>query len=209
MSFEYLGRTLAASIIMMLFLSAPAAAQTGLARGSGLEDLPRIGIGYVANGPSIFTGVAAWGVVDAFGGLGLYVDAKYDFSTPGDEPDFIDDLTVVEVESTPGQTFQFDESGWWSANVALVRPLSPELMLYLGGGYAHRDHYRRYSDPNEQLVQGQLGWYWVRDDAASGGRVNVLGGAFFRIGRQLVLQFGLESEPNGATVGVSYTRGLR
>lgn len=190
-------------------LSAPAAAQTGLARGTAFEQLPRIGLGYVTNAPTIFTGMSAWGVVDVLGGLGLYVDGKLNLSTPADESDFMNDLTVSEVESTPNQRLMSDESGWWSVNAALVRPLSPELMVYLGAGYAYQDLFRRYYDPEEGLVQDTFGWYWVRDDAASGGSLNLLGGAFFRIGNRLALQFGYETTPSGGTVGVSYSLPLR
>lgn len=201
--------TFAAVAILLGGSPEPVDAQTRLERGTGLEHVPRIGVGYVANAPSIFTGLAAWGVFDVLGGLGLYVDTKYDFDTPAEESDFVSDLTLAEVEAAPGQTFHFDESGWWSANVALVRPVSPELMLYLGGGYAHEDRYLRYADPTEQVVEGQQGWYWVHDAEASGARLNVLGGAFFRLGQNLVLQFGFDTKPSGLSVGASYTVGLR
>lgn len=202
-------RGFAVSALVLGVLSAPAAAQTGLPRGAGLEQLPRIGLGYVTNAPTILTGMSAWGVVDVMGGLGLYVDGKLNLNTPADASDFAADLTVSEVEATPNQQLMSDESGWWSVNAALIRPLSPELMIYLGAGYAYRDQFRRYYDPEETLVQDTFGWYWVRDETASGGSLNLLGGAFFRIGSRLALQFGYETTPSGGTVGVSYSLPLR
>lgn len=190
-------------------LYAPATAQRGLAPGAGLEQLPRIGVGYVSNAPNMFTGVSAWGVADVLGGLGLYVDGKMKLTTPADASDFAPDLTTTEVDATPNQQQMGDESSWWSVNAALIRPISPELMLYLGAGYAYEDSFRRYFDPNETLVQDTFGWFWVRDEAASGGRLNILGGAFFRIANRLALQFGYETAPNGGTVGVTYSLPLR
>ncbi len=209
MGLQRYGRAVAAYLILMLGGAAGAAAQSDLDPDEGFGNLPRVGLGYVVNAPNIFTGVALYGVADILGGLGLYVDAKFTLQTPADESDFFSDLTITEVEATGGQTFHGNGFGWWSVNGAVVRPISPELMLYLGAGYTQEDVYRRYNDELDILGLDTLGWYWVRDEQVSGGRVNLLGGAFFRMTDHVSLQFGGETAPGGATVGFSYSFPLR
>ncbi|HUG40649.1 MAG TPA: hypothetical protein VMM12_09195 [Longimicrobiales bacterium] len=189
---------------MMLMLSAlavPGVAQ-GTVRPVGFDELPRIGVGYVTNAPNMFLGGSAYFVADYRGGLGLYVDFKRSTSTPRTESDFIDSLTVSEVDDL-GHERDFDDFAWWSVNGALVRPISPELMLYLGAGYTHEEVYYRYRSDDPDL--GSFGRYWIADEEGSGGRLNVLGGAFLRVSRRIALQFGIELQPNGFTVGGSYS----
>jgi hypothetical protein len=195
-------------IILTLMASAvamPAIAQ-GTPRSEGFDELPRIGVGYVANAPNMLLGAGAYFVADAVGGLGLYVDFKRSTSSPRDESDFIDSLTVADADDL-GHEQNFDEAAWWSVNGALVRPVTPELMLYLGAGYTNEEVYYRYSTDDPDF--GSFGRYWVADEEGSGGRVNVMGGAFLRIGRRLALQFGLELKPRGFTVGGSYSLPIR
>lgn len=205
MRFDDIARKLAVGAVVAALTVAPAAAQNRIAPGQGFENLPRLGIGYVANAPQILTGASAYTVVDVFGGLGLYVDAKLNLETPEDERDFVDDLTVRQVEAFPGQEADRDERSWWSVNAALIRPLSPEFMVYLGAGYAYEGVYWRYRDLNGVLDIGTFGWYWVQDDRDSGYRVNFLAGMFFRMSERVAFQFGLESVPSGVTVGGSYS----
>lgn len=196
---------LALEMILMLSLWAlavPGAAQE-IPRSGGFDELPRIGVGYVTNAPNMFLGASAYYVADYLGGLGVYVDFKMSTSSPGNASDFIDSLTVAEVEGLPGHERAFDEKAWWSVNGALVRPISPELMLYLGAGYTHEGVYYRYNSNDAEL--GTFGRYWIADEEASGGSVNVLGGAFLRMGRRIALQFGVEMQPRGFTVGGSYS----
>lgn len=192
--------------LMLLAMAVPAPAQRILESG-GFEDLPRIGVGYVTNAPNMFLGVSAYYVADYLGGLGVYVDFKRSTSSPRNEADFIDSLTVSDVDGLPGHEREFEEETWWSVNGALVRPISPELMLYLGAGYTEEEIYYRYNSDDPDL--GSFGRYWIADEEASGGRLNVMGGAFLRISRRIALQFGLEMQPRGFTVGGSYSLPIR
>lgn len=191
--------------LMPLAAAVPALAQ-GPPRSAGFDALPRIGVGYVTNAPNMFLGGSAYFVADYRGGLGLYVDYKRSTSSPRSDPDFIDSLTVARADDL-GHERDFDEFGWWSVNGALVRPISPELMLYLGAGFTHEDVYYRYRSDDPDL--GSFGRYWIADDAASGGRLNVMGGAFLRMTRRVALQFGLELEPRGFAIGGSYSLPIR
>lgn len=202
-------RALATMLLVVGGATGPLVGQSDLPPGSSLEDLPRLGIGYVTNAPDILTGVSAYWTGSLLGGLGLYIDVKGNLSTPADEPGFIEELTMAEVEATPGQRLQRDQSAWLSVNAALLRPLSPELMVYLGAGYGHENLYSRFMDSAELVEGDHFGLYWVKDEEVSGGKVNFLGGAFFRLGSRLALQFGVESEPFGGTLGLSYSTSLR
>ena len=201
------GRTVLGGLALTLAVSGPAVAQSDLAPTEGFGNMPRLGIGYVTNSPEMFSGVGGYVVLDVLGGLGLYVDGKLGLNSPAGEVDYVDSLTVRDVDGAPGMNLELEESGWWSVNAAVLRPISPELMLYLGGGYAYDTRFRRYRDASMEL--GTFGYYWVRDEEASGGRLNVLGGAFFRMSESLALQFGAEMEPPGFTVGLSYSLSLR
>jgi hypothetical protein len=209
MGLSRLGGCISVGLVVLLAGATGTSAQEARTAMEGFRDLPRLGIGYVVNAPNVFTGVALYGVSDIFGGLGLYVDAKFNLDKIEDESDFFPDLSVADVELAGGQDLRNDDFGWWSVNAALMRPISSELMLYAGAGYTHEDVYLRYNDPLDVLQLNTQGWYWIRDDAASGGHINLLAGAFFRMGNRVALQFGLESQPAGATVGFSYSFPLR
>lgn len=197
------------SAVLSVMLLSPLSAQSELAAHEGFGAVPLIGIGYVTNAPNMFLGFGAYTVTDVLGGMGMYVDAKFGTDSPANASDFLAEYTAEEVSEFPFQQREREEGDWWSVNAALIRRISPELLLYLGAGYSHEDVYVRFrnGDPDREL--GPLGWYWVEDQAASGARINALGGAFFRLGRRVALQFGVESEPRGVTLGGSYMFSFR
>lgn len=163
---------------------------------------PRIGVGYVASAPHQYLGLSAHVLTRQLGGLGLYVDAKMSHSTPSDRENFESDWNAQYVDDNFGDLPFGGDSEYRSVNAALMRPVTPELILYAGAGITERTSYVEYLDENEE--RGRNGFYWVEDDDAGATGLNLLAGAFFRIGRNVSLQFGLESEPRGATVGASY-----
>jgi hypothetical protein len=164
---------------------------------------PHIGVGYVVSAPHQYLGFSAQALSLSFGGVGVYIDAKFDRSSPTREPDFDETLSAEEAENRFGDLLFFEESSWRSFNAALIRPLIPELLLYLGAGHSRQIHYRQYLD--ESGGRGLDGYYWVEDPRGSGTRLNLLGGAFFRISPTILVQFGVESKPRGMTVGGTYT----
>lgn len=190
-----------------LCAAAPAAAQIGVPASRAMSFEPRFGIGYVANMPNQFAGVSAHFISDFLGGLGVYVDAKFDVESPEDEEGFEPDLTAAEVDETRGDQVFHEDGSWRSVNVALMRPIAPQFVVYLGAGYADGKHYRQYIDTEGEL--GLEGFYWVRDEENSGSEINVLGGAFFQLTRSIAFQVGAESKPGGFTLGVSYLVPLR
>jgi hypothetical protein len=162
----------------------------------------RFGIGYVANAPDVLGGVGGYVVLPVLGGLGLYVDAKFDLDSPARDDTFISTLTDREAEEqVAGAEFVDDQDSWQSFNVALLRPVTPALMLYAGAGYATRTRYREYRDPAGEL--GRLGFFTVEAPADEWITMNPLFGGFLRISQWLDFQFGLETRPRGFTVGGS------
>ena len=163
----------------------------------------RVGVGYVANIPNTFLGFTALGMTPKlFGGAGVYADVKFTTSSPGSDLYYLSGISVQQAEATFGDQFFREQSDWLSINFALVYALGREFTVYGGAGYTRERRYREYFDDSQ--TRGQLGFYWISDSGASGNRVNVLGGAFFRLGQAVMLQTGVEAQPTGATVGVMF-----
>jgi hypothetical protein len=162
-----------------------------------------VGAGFVINGPHQFTGFSAQALTLALGGLGVYVDTKFDRSSPAGDREFDPALTAEQAEDRFGDPLYSEESSWRSFNVAVLRPVLPELILYGGVGASRQKHYRSYYD--ESFERGLRGFYTVEDPRETGNRVNLLGGAFFRISPTILVQFGVETMPRGITVGGVYT----
>jgi hypothetical protein len=177
---------------LTLFSGADAAAQW----------TPRVGVGYVANAPNQFVGGSIHVLTGLAGGLGLYVDAKVTRPSAADRDNFEPDWTAQFVDDNFGDFSFGDESEYRSINVALMRPVTPELVAYAGAGFTRRSVYVEYLD--EQRERGTRGFYWVEDPDAEDEGLNVLVGAFFRIASRVSLQFGVETAPVGATIGASY-----
>jgi hypothetical protein len=188
-------------------LLAAAVAPALSAQGEGRVFQPRMGVGYVANVPNQFVGASGHFVSSFMGGMGLYVDAKFDLDSPEDDEKFIDSLTAADVENTLGDQLLRRDGVWTSVNVAVTRAVTPQLVAYAGVGYSDSQEYVEYLD--EQREMGMLGFYTVRDEEASGGQVNFLGGVMFQISRTVALQLGGETAPGGFTIGLSYLVPLR
>jgi hypothetical protein len=160
---------------------------------------PVFGIGYAGNAPQMLYGGSAIALLPRFGGIGLYVD----FKTAHEAVDqrFATDITLHQARNVFRDTPVTSQERWYSANAALVRPMTAELAVYFGGGYAHRTVYQDFQDPT--AMRGFQGYYRILDDDATGAQLNLLGGAYFRAGGRLSFQFGAESAPRGITVGAT------
>lgn len=176
-------------------MAAPARAQQGDAESA------RFGIGYVANAPELLAGGGAYVVLPVMGGIGLYVDAKFDTTDPSDDDAFVASLTAREVDDEIGDEYRDQDASWRSFNAAVVRPVTPTLMLYAGLGYATETIYRQYYDETE--VRGLAGYYWVAAPDEDRSTLNVLGGMFLRMTRRINAQVGAETAPAGGTFGLS------
>lgn len=187
-------------VLMLGALTAPTESATQQVPGHA-------GVGFVINGPQQLLGGSAHVVLPRWGGIGLYVDAKFDSDSPRSAAGFESDLTAAEVDESFGHPLFEEQSSWRSVNAALLRPLTPELVIYAGAGMSEKDAYRHYEDPEFEL--GESGLYWVTHEEESSTEMNLLGGAFFRLTPRFWVHFGVEAQPRGMTVGGSYTVPLR
>jgi len=154
--------------------------------------------GWVANAPDALLGGGISFIRPT--GIGFFANVRVSHEDPGGESNFLPNVTVDQALNEFGDFRFHDESKWLLISGGLIRTLTPELALYAGAGLARRDYYQQFEDPDGQ--RGELGFYWVRDDESSGDFASVLGGVLFRAGRNLIIQFGAETEPRGMTIGV-------
>lgn len=188
----------------LLLIASPLRGQGGLGRVTDLRNSSHLGVGYVASIPEMFLGFTALGLTPGvLGGAGLLADVKFSSSSPSQETYYDPRITVARAENQFGDFLVQEESTWLAVDLALVYAVTPELALYAGAGYSKEQHYREYYD--DSLTRGLAGFYWIPDPAASGNRVNALGGALLRAGRHVLFQVGVEARPRGADVGVMLT----
>jgi len=164
------------------------------------QNTSRGGVGLVINAPQQFLGASGLFVTSGVpGGLGLYLDFKSSHNPPNRRDEYDPAISIEQAENVFGDTPFRNDRGWTTVNVAGVRPLTPELMLYAGAGLARASGFRQYHDPAGD--RGQTGFYWVDDPEATDDYVNLLGGALIRGGTNLIFQIGGETAPAGVTVG--------
>jgi len=166
----------------------------------GFSLFTHAGVGYVVDAPSQLNGIGGFVFGPRLGGWGVYLDAKRTHESRRNESGFVDDITVAEAETEFRDRGMGADDHWTGVNAAVVRVVSGGLAVYGGAGYAKKTAFRRYYD--ETQTRGVFGTYWLEDPADSGARLNVLGGGLFRATRRLVFQFGFETAPVGASVGV-------
>lgn len=177
------------------------------AQRPGVPDLRNsayLGLGYVGNVPDAIAGGAVMVLTPGIlQGTGLYADVKFSPSSPARAVEYQPTITVEQAETLYGDQLYLQESAWLSLNLAVVKVLNPEFAVFAGGGYSRENHYRQYFDNTQ--TRGLEGFYWVREPAASGNRVNALGGVMFRAGRYVVFHSGGQLAPAGVNVGVMLT----
>ncbi len=172
--------------------------------GSDLRNKSYLGIGYVANVPDAFAGGVLLAITPkVLRGAGLLADVKFSPSSPARAAEYDPTITVDEADNVYGDRLYLQQSAWLVVDLALVYVLTPELALYAGGGYSREHHYRQYFDVSQ--TRGFEGFYWIPDPAASGNRINGLGGALLRAGHHVLFQMGVGARPAGADVGVVLT----
>lgn len=198
---NYIMRARTGSVAVGLLTALLLVSSSAAPAGAQVVTRPRFGVGYVAAAPDLMMGVGAYAILPAAGGIGLYVDAKFDASDPGRKSNFDPSLTAQQVEASLGDAFGLSADSWRAIDVAILRPLRPSLTLYAGGGYARKKRYNEYYDATG--TRGLVGHYWVEDTAQAKSSVNVMAGLFFRMSRFLNAQMGVESAPGSVTVGLS------
>ncbi len=169
------------------------------------QDTPgiRFGVGYTVNAPEMMAGASGFVILPAMGGIGLYLDAKVNPDSPRKEDTFLEGRTALQIEDeVPGVRFEDSKDSYRSFNAAVVRPVTPSLMLYAGAGISQMTRYRAYFDPAEEM--GLAGHFWVEAPDEKATYVNGLAGAYLRLSSLISFQTGFETNPKGFTVGATF-----
>lgn len=193
-------RTLAAAVAALGAMAPAAAAQIRTP-----EPLTRtqFGVGFVANAPDAVLGGSAYVLLPVAGGIGLYVDAKFDSSNPSGELGFDGRYTSLQVRTDLGGQFVKREASWRSMNVAVVRPINPSFMAYVGGGIATASYYDLFSNVPIDVDVGHGGVVWAESPEEEESAANFMFGIMLRLSSRITTQFGYESRPKGVTAGAS------
>lgn len=190
----------AACLATLALPAAPAAAQQG-----SIPALSRtqFGVGWVGNAPEATLGGSAYVLLPRSGGIGLYVDAKFDASNPSGERGYDASVTSSQIAAqVVGATFVKTEDSWSSVNVAVMRPLTPYLIAYAGGGLARATRFDLWDvEPETPFGEGGVVWAEAPDQEETS--VNLMVGVLMRLTRRASAHFGYETKPSGLTVGVS------
>lgn len=184
--------------VLTLASAAPAAGQNDPAALSRTQ----FGVGYVGNAPDALVGGGAYFIVPKWGGVGLYVDAKFDVANPTDERGWDASVTAAQVANDIGGDFIKREESWRSFNVALVRSFSPTISAYAGAGVAKSTAYDLFDVALDSGV-GYGGVVWAEDPASEETKVNVLFGIITRISSRISAHFGYDTQPSGVAVGLT------
>ena len=193
-----------ATLALAAFGAGTASAQQVAPEQRGPQPLSttQYGIGYVANAPDLMVGGGAYVLSPRWGGVGLYVDAKFAVADPTSDRGFDASVTSKQVANMVGGKFLGSESSWKSFNVAVMRPLTSSLVAYAGGGVAQMTQYDLYNiDPQSPV--GVSGVVWAENPDAAETRVNLMVGVLMRLTGRISAHFGYETQPDGVTVGAS------
>ena len=100
--------TLPGILVALAALVHPAAAQL---RGPEPQSRTQFGVGFVANAPDAVLGVSAYVLLPAAGGVGLYVDAKFDNANPSSELGYDARYTARQVAGEHEERAVFGAQG--------------------------------------------------------------------------------------------------
>lgn len=161
------------------------------------------GFGYIANLPDEEVGGAAYVILPRWGGVGLYVDAKFGVSGPSHYNGYDSSVNAAYIDNEVGGEFIKSEGSWWSANAAFLKTLSPYFTVYAGGGVAHLTEYALYDLIDTDTGIGFGGVAWVQDPRRDQYRTNFLVGMITRLTSRVSAHFGYETQPDGVTAGLT------
>jgi len=176
------------ALLLLGWWTEPAEAQEGI----GLREGPQWLVGYSAKPPQQLLGGGFAAILSPSGRWGFLTDGR--ISTDGPQSRFI--RPGVEAGTWPSGA---KKETWANVNAAVLRTMTPELGLYLGGGLSWRTGtYAQY----ERWEENQpVDMYWVETGGTSELQGNLVVGGLFRMTSRIALQFGWQTAPGGFTVG--------
>ena len=183
-------------------LVGPAAAGAQPNGGDAPAFSMRTGVGWAFVVPDALLGAGAFHVLGETP-WGLYADAKATHYSRRNDRDYQRDLTVALVESQfPPRRRR--EAGtrdeWVFLNLGVMRAISPDFGVIVGGGAARRTVIQEYADPTDDRLTDR-GFYFVDDLEASGWSGNVVIIALLRTSEPVGFAVGFESSPVSISMG--------
>jgi hypothetical protein len=153
--------------------------------------------------PEALVGVGAFHILPG-GNWGLFADTKFSRGSKEDEPYFLADQKAADLEATL-PVFRRNHikayGDWLFVSGGIIRALSREVAIMLGGGMVERTVIREYFDETDQ-APSPSGFYFVRDERDSGWYMNGNAGVLMRAGQNLVWSIGFEARPRSLSAGV-------
>ncbi len=180
-------------------LGASAQAQIDMQAPFGMQTA----VGWAASIPDAILGAGAFHMFGA-GRWGLFAEAKIPHDSKRRSPDFRGDLTLARVleEFEPEARIpvrRYEE--WRVLNLSLVRSVSTQSALFLGGGLARKSELREFGDNTDPPLT-RTGFYFVEDEDASGWHPNLVVGALLRGGERIGFSTGFELATQAITLGI-------
>lgn len=186
-------RSMVVRFLAVLALLLPAMsvdAQVQRTPGIGFGDGRLLGVGYTGVIPDAAAGAGVL-FFPSQRRLGLFGEGKTTWGTLRDEPSFVED----PVAFGPGISRLRKEDEWTVFNAGILLALNPDFALLMGGGLAQRTRFVEFVDVAEEFS------FLVEDPEKSGNRANAVVGFVLRVGSQVALRFGMESDPRMISLG--------
>jgi hypothetical protein len=188
------------AVLGMLLGPAGVDAQLPIEPPSDFESGMRTGAGWQMVLPDALVGVGAFHFLRE-SPWGLLAGWAFKHDTLRDDPLYYREWSVSYVQTHFPQDIPLrDWDEWRFLNLGVLRQVSPEMAIYLGGGAARRTVIREYFD--DSLVRSPVGRYYVGHEALSGWESTWNAGVLIRAGRLLILRAGYESAAASLSLGV-------
>jgi len=198
----------AAPFASLVFLLAALLSLPGAAAGqSGVDlDAPfglRTALGWAGSLPDAILGAGGLQMMGD-GRWGWFAEVKIPHDSKRRNPDFRSDLTVARVleEFEPNARIavgRYEE--WRLLNLSLVRALSSESAVYVGGGIARKSLLQEFGDNTDPPLT-RTGFYFVEDTDESGWHPNFVAGVILRGGERVGFSTGFETITRTITLGI-------
>jgi len=182
-------------IVLLCLMPATGAGQTSTQ--APFDDLV---VSYVANIPEQPLGISFIALTPT--GWGFYGDIKTGIGAPSDD-ELYESISISQAENTFNDKLLDKHEEWLSVNLGVARSLLEKtLALYVGVGLSFSSNYRQYNDKHNIL--GDNGEYWILDEDEDEVETNFLGGIYWFASEKIALSLGVETQPEGISLGIGY-----
>lgn len=174
----------------------------------------RTAIGYTGVLPDALLGAGAlhrlegtpWGGFAEVKTTSGSVTGDRDYCPAGARPPVVEACTIAAVEARWNDIPLRDVDEYLLVNAGVLRVLTEELALLVGGGLARPRRIREYAENiNRELGEeprvSEFGVYFAPEDENPGWTPQLVVGALFRAGPRFLLRVGYETAPGGMSLG--------